>query len=216
MSTKHIDTAADLVRFGASVKIDCRECGSARTLTGPDLVKRCGAGPLASARAKLRGGRCGAKKARLTILPPPNVRNGWKTDIPARGVGSITSDELIICSNGTSALCPRTSERAVPVKLTETYLRERARTERAIAEEASSPQARRAHLELALRYVKAAEAAYVSKRGSMERAGESGPQQQTDPTIRRAELGAAFRSAFPLPASGAFADLLRVVDGAQA
>ena len=102
------------------------------------------------------------------------------------------------------------------MKLSENYLRERARAERAIAQEASSPQARRAHLELALRYVKAAEAAYVSTRGSTEPAGESGRQQQTGPTIRSAELGAALRSAFPLPASGTFGDLLRVVEDAQA
>jgi hypothetical protein len=54
MSTKHIDTAADLVRFGASVRIECGECGSARTMTGIELVKRCRSGPLAGIRARLR------------------------------------------------------------------------------------------------------------------------------------------------------------------
>jgi hypothetical protein len=39
MSTKHIDTAADLVRFGASVKIDCGSCGASRTLDGPAMAK---------------------------------------------------------------------------------------------------------------------------------------------------------------------------------
>jgi hypothetical protein len=70
MSTKHIDTAADLVRFGASVKIECLECGSARTLTGTEMVKRCGAGSLRGARGRLRCGRCRKKAASLTILPP--------------------------------------------------------------------------------------------------------------------------------------------------
>ena len=39
MSTKHIDTAAELVRFGASVKIDCAKSRAANTLTGPEAVK---------------------------------------------------------------------------------------------------------------------------------------------------------------------------------
>lgn len=70
MSTKHIDTAGDLVRFGASVKIECRSCGAARTLSGPAMANACGAGPLRSAQARLKCGRCGAKGAQLTILPP--------------------------------------------------------------------------------------------------------------------------------------------------
>lgn len=71
MSTKHIDTAADLVRFGASLKVECGECGSAQTMTATETARRCGVGPLASLTERLRCGRCGAKKARLIILPPP-------------------------------------------------------------------------------------------------------------------------------------------------
>jgi hypothetical protein len=70
MSTKHIHTASDLVRFGASVRIECADCGSARTLSGIELVKACGAGSLAAARARLKCGRCGGKAARLAVLPP--------------------------------------------------------------------------------------------------------------------------------------------------
>ena len=44
MSTKHIRTAADLVRFGASVRIECGNCGSARTLSGVESMNLCGAG----------------------------------------------------------------------------------------------------------------------------------------------------------------------------
>ena len=44
MSTKHIDTAADLVRFGASVKIECRSCGAAKTFEGLTMVAMCGSG----------------------------------------------------------------------------------------------------------------------------------------------------------------------------
>ncbi len=70
MSTKRIETAAALVRFGASIRIECGSCGSARTLSGPEMVKACGAGPLRSAAVRLKCGRCGAKDARLAVLPP--------------------------------------------------------------------------------------------------------------------------------------------------
>lgn len=70
MSTKHIHTGADLVRFRASVRIECGDCGSARTLSGVELVGACGAGSLAAARARMKCGRCGGKQAVLFILPP--------------------------------------------------------------------------------------------------------------------------------------------------
>lgn len=70
MSTKHIRTAADLVRFGASVRIECGSCGAVRTLTGAEMVRACGAGSLAAAKARLKCGRCGVKAARVAVLPP--------------------------------------------------------------------------------------------------------------------------------------------------
>ncbi len=70
MSTKHIDTAGDLVRFGASVKIDCGSCAASRTLTGAEMVTACGAGRLADCERRLKCSRCGAKEAWLTVLPP--------------------------------------------------------------------------------------------------------------------------------------------------
>ena len=70
MSTKHIRTTADLVRFRASVRIDCASCGSARTLDGQALVQACGLLPLPAAQARLRCVRCGAKGARMAVLPP--------------------------------------------------------------------------------------------------------------------------------------------------
>jgi len=42
MSTKHIRSTADLVRFGASLKIECGHCGAARTRTGPEIALTCG------------------------------------------------------------------------------------------------------------------------------------------------------------------------------
>jgi hypothetical protein len=70
MSTKHIRTAADLVRFGAGLKIECLNCGSARTLTGTEMVAFCGNGSLADASIRLKCQRCGRKGPRLVVLPP--------------------------------------------------------------------------------------------------------------------------------------------------
>lgn len=70
MSTKHVRTNADLVRFGASVKIDCGACGASKTLNGAEMVKSCGAGRLAGCERRLKCSRCGAKEAWLTVLPP--------------------------------------------------------------------------------------------------------------------------------------------------
>lgn len=70
MSTKHVRTGADVVRFGASVRIDCRECGATRTLAGAEFAKACGAGSLGITAKKLKCSHCGAKRAQLLVLPP--------------------------------------------------------------------------------------------------------------------------------------------------
>jgi len=70
MSTKHINTAADVVRFGAGVRIECGSCGAARTMSGVEVVKACGAGSLMASERRLKCSRCGAKEAWLTVLPP--------------------------------------------------------------------------------------------------------------------------------------------------
>ena len=38
MSFKHVATAADLVRYGASLRVECTGCGAANTLTGAMLL----------------------------------------------------------------------------------------------------------------------------------------------------------------------------------
>lgn len=43
MSTKHVRTAGDLVRFKTALKIECVSCGNSRTLSSYDVVKLCGA-----------------------------------------------------------------------------------------------------------------------------------------------------------------------------
>jgi hypothetical protein len=71
MSTKHVRTIADLVRFGAGLKVECRGCGTARTLDGYQAARAGGgAGSIADLATRLKCGRCGKKAAKVTILPP--------------------------------------------------------------------------------------------------------------------------------------------------
>jgi hypothetical protein len=70
MSTKHINTAADLVRFNAGVRIDCGKCGASKTLTGTQMVRACGVGDLKVSERRLKCSRCDCKEAWLTVLPP--------------------------------------------------------------------------------------------------------------------------------------------------
>lgn len=70
MSAKHIRTTADLVRFRASIRIDCPHCGAARTLDGGAAVGALGVCGFEEAEARLKCGRCRAKGARVTVLPP--------------------------------------------------------------------------------------------------------------------------------------------------
>ena len=70
MSFKHIGTAADLVRFGASLRIECGSCAAANTMSAAEVVQRCGPGDLERIRRRLKCERCGRKSARLAVLPP--------------------------------------------------------------------------------------------------------------------------------------------------
>jgi hypothetical protein len=74
MSTKHVRTAADLVRFGCGLRIECGCCANARTLDGFAVAKACGTKPLANILPRLKCSWCGAKEAKLTILSPPPGR----------------------------------------------------------------------------------------------------------------------------------------------
>ena len=70
MSTKHVRTVADLVRFKCSLRIDCGDCGSTRTVTGYEAAKIGGAGSLEVLARRLKCARCGHKAARLIVLQP--------------------------------------------------------------------------------------------------------------------------------------------------
>jgi hypothetical protein len=70
MSTNHVDTAADLVRYGCSLKVECTGCGAAKTMAGVEVVRRCGPGNLHAIRCRLKCERCGMKAAQLVVLLP--------------------------------------------------------------------------------------------------------------------------------------------------
>ena len=70
MSTKHVRTTADLVRFGAGLKVECGDCGASRTLDGYEAAKLGGVVPLRLLAQRLRCARCGVKAAKLIVLPP--------------------------------------------------------------------------------------------------------------------------------------------------
>lgn len=70
MSFKHVATAADLVRYGASLRVECTGCGAATTMSGGEVVKRCGNGSMGRIAKRLKCTRCGMKAAETVVLPP--------------------------------------------------------------------------------------------------------------------------------------------------
>jgi hypothetical protein len=71
MSTKHVRTAADLVRFGCGLRIECGNCANTKTLDGFAVAKACGTKQFAQILPRLKCARCGAREAKLTTLSPP-------------------------------------------------------------------------------------------------------------------------------------------------
>jgi hypothetical protein len=70
MSTKHVRTAGDLVRFGCSLKVECTACGAAQTMTGIEVAKVHGSASLDHLRPRLKCRRCRLKVAKIVVLPP--------------------------------------------------------------------------------------------------------------------------------------------------
>jgi hypothetical protein len=75
MSTKHIRTAADLVRFKCALKVTCDRCGNARTITGFDVARQFGTMDLGGLARRLKCSLCGAREATLATLSPLPLRN---------------------------------------------------------------------------------------------------------------------------------------------
>jgi hypothetical protein len=99
--------------------------------------------------------------------------------------------------------------------LTPPYLSRRAQEEGARAEQASSAEARKAHLELAFRYEQLVVEHHLAGACSHGLPGPPPGDQQALGSFGRAELGRVIRSAFVLPTSGSFPDLLESIDGAE-
>jgi hypothetical protein len=70
MSTKHIRTTGDLMRFDAALKVTCRFCGAARTFSALEAVKTLGSIPIWHAEERLKCSRCGKKSAKVETLSP--------------------------------------------------------------------------------------------------------------------------------------------------
>ena len=70
MSTKHVRTTGDIVRFNCSLKVDCTHCGSSRTLSAKACPKALGLVDLRGISRRFRCLRCGMKQARVHVLPP--------------------------------------------------------------------------------------------------------------------------------------------------
>lgn len=74
MSTKHVRSAADLARFRALLKIECAECGNAKTVDGFEAARLFGTKPFSMIRGRFKCSRCGARGASLDVLGPPPPR----------------------------------------------------------------------------------------------------------------------------------------------
>ena len=70
MSTKHVRTTGDLVRFNCALKVECTFCHSAHTLTALAAVDRLGVVNMRGLSARFRCSRCGMKQAKVSVLPP--------------------------------------------------------------------------------------------------------------------------------------------------
>jgi hypothetical protein len=71
MSTKHVRTATDLVRFKLGLSVECLACSRVLTHEGYEVVKEVGSLQLRSLEPRLKCSHCGAKKVRMSILHPP-------------------------------------------------------------------------------------------------------------------------------------------------
>jgi hypothetical protein len=73
MSTKLLRTGADVLRFGASIRIECRECESVVVFESNEFARLCGSASLGIFAKHRECDSCGAKRAQLLVIPPsPN------------------------------------------------------------------------------------------------------------------------------------------------
>ena len=65
MSTKHVRTTGDLVRFGLKLTIECGQCASTNVVTAAELAQLGARTPIASLQRRLRCSQCDARAAKL-------------------------------------------------------------------------------------------------------------------------------------------------------
>lgn len=94
---------------------------------------------------------------------------------------------------------------------TSTYFTRRAGQERAKAAEAASAEARKAHMELALRLASLATDP-VSWRASLRGLDATNAGAPRQPAVSRSQVRKVLVDAFSVPASGSFANLLQAID----
>lgn len=70
MSYKHVGTAADLVRFGCALKVECTACGAAHTMSSIEVYRVQARGRLERLVPRLKCRRCGSKAAKIYVLDP--------------------------------------------------------------------------------------------------------------------------------------------------
>jgi hypothetical protein len=68
MSTSLLRTGADILRFGASVRIECRDCGSVVEFGPTEFAERFGLGSLGIIAKHRQCNRCGTKRSQLLVL----------------------------------------------------------------------------------------------------------------------------------------------------
>jgi len=74
MSTKHVRTAFDLVRFKLGISVKCRACGHLLTMAGHELAHEIGQLPLRELEPRLKCSACGIKDVEMKLLHPPSPR----------------------------------------------------------------------------------------------------------------------------------------------
>ena len=70
MSTKHIRTTGDVVRFGCALLVECTHCHNTRTFDAKAVLLAFGNWPLKGIAQRCRCTRCGFKQARARVLNP--------------------------------------------------------------------------------------------------------------------------------------------------
>jgi ribosomal protein S27AE len=68
MSTKHVRTTGDLVRFGLKLTIECGQCGSVNIVAGIELAQLGAQTSLAELQRRLRCSQCDKRQAKLRYL----------------------------------------------------------------------------------------------------------------------------------------------------